>query len=124
MKNKEIKLQILIGWESSIYEMGYDISKITKEKKEQLEMAILNSIKKEVDLNEIIKKEADKLEVPKVIKHLPYTMSLSVSSQILIASESEEVDETSLNYYAEVIEDFMNEQGFVLNDIAFIKDEE
>lgn len=124
MKNKEIKLQLLIGWESSIYEMGYDISKITKEKKEQLEMAILNSIKKEVDLNEIIKMEADKLEVPKVIKHLPYTMSLSVSSQILIASESEEVDETSLNYYAEVIEDFMNEQGFVLNDIAFIKDEE
>ena len=124
MKNKEIKLQILIGWESSIYKMGYDISKITKEKKEQLEMAILNSIKKEVDLNKIIKMEADKLEVPKVIKHLPYTMSLSVSSQILIASESEEVDETSLNYYAEVIEDFMNEQGFVLNDIAFIKDEE
>lgn len=124
MKNKEIKLQLLIGWESSIYEMGYDISKITKEKKEQLELAILNSIKKEVDLNKIIKMEADKLEVPKVIKHLPYTMSLSVSSQILIASESEEVNETYLNYYATIIEDFMNEQGFVLDDIAFIKDEE
>lgn len=124
MKNKEIKLQLLIGWESSIYEMGYDISKITKEKKEQLELAILNSIKKEVDLNEIIKIEADKLEVPKVIKYLPYTMSLSVSSQILIASESEEVNETYLNQYTTIIEDFMNEQGFVLNDIAFIKDEE
>lgn len=122
MKNKEIKLQLLIGWESSIYEMGYDISKITKEEIEEIELVVCGKLKENVDVIKLVKEALEELRVPKVRNQLEYTVSLTTSKSITIPSYNKSLSEEEINNYRDFIERTISRTGFTVDDISIIQD--
>lgn len=122
MKIKEKQLKFLTAWESSIYEVGYDISKLNKEEIEEIELVVCGKLKENVDVIKLIKEALEELRVPKVRNQLEYTVSLTTSKSITIPSYNKSLSEEEINNYRDFIERTISRTGFTVDDISIIQD--
>ena len=122
MKIKEKQLKFLTAWESSIYEVGYDISKLNKEEIEEIELVVCGKLKENVDVIKLVKEALEELRVPKVRNQLEYTVSLTTSKSITIPSYNKSLSEEEINNYRDFIERTISRTGFTVDDISIIQD--
>ena len=122
MKIKEEQLKFLTAWESSIYKLGYDISKLEEKEKRELEILISKKIQDAVNVQSLIVESLDALRVPKTINLLDHTISITVSKQVKIPSANKHLSIYELNSYKKLIGEALDLSGFTIDDISVIQD--
>lgn len=122
MNKKEEQLKFLTVWESSIYKLGYDISKLEEKEKRELEILVSKKIQDAVNVQSLIVESLDALRVPKTINLLDHTISITVSKQVKIPSANQHLSTYELNSYKKLIGEALDVSGFTIDDISVIQD--